>query len=377
MPQLELRNIRKAFSDSVVPVKDLSLTVQEGEFLTLLGPSGCGKSTTLRIIAGLETPTQGDVIIGKQSVTPLKPGDRNIAMVFQSYALYPHMTVFDNIASPLKLQKKSDDEIHTKVTQVATSLNLEDLLKRKPGQLSGGQRQRIAIARVLLKDAPILVLDEATSALDSEVEAAIQESLYQLMEGKTVIAIAHRLSTIAQMDRLVIMDEGRIVEQGTHQALLDSGLEFDLLFGPAYKGIPIAVATSVALAARGVQVGVAFNRKEAKDHGEGGHLVGAAVTGRVVLIDDVLTSVKAIREAVGLISQTKAQIVGAAIALDRQENDGSGRTAVTALAQELQAPVISIATLEDLIVYLKQDAGFADTLERMRTYQQEHCQISG
>ena len=211
MPQLELRNIRKAFSDSVVPVKDLSLIVQEGEFLTLLGPSGCGKSTTLRIIAGLETPTDGDVVIGKQSVTQLKPGDRNIAMVFQSYALYPHMTVFDNIASPLRLQKQGEDEIRQKVTQVATSLNLEELLTRKPGQLSGGQRQRVALGRALVRNPDVFLLDEPLSNLDALLREQVRAELKQLFSSQKtpVVYVTHdQTEAMSLSSQVAVLNDG-------------------------------------------------------------------------------------------------------------------------------------------------------------------------
>ncbi|NKC00415.1 MAG: orotate phosphoribosyltransferase [Pseudomonadales bacterium] len=163
--------------------------------------------------------------------------------------------------------------------------------------------------------------------------------------------------------------------QAYAEAIITSGLEFDVLFGPAYKGIPIAVATSVALAEKGVEVGVAYNRKEAKDHGEGGWLVGADVVGRVLLIDDVLTSGKAIREAVALIEETDAKIVGAVIAMDRQEINLDGVTAVGALAEELKASVISIANMQDLIEYLGQDTAQTGLLGRMRSYQAEYCRL--
>lgn len=159
------------------------------------------------------------------------------------------------------------------------------------------------------------------------------------------------------------------------ETILSSGVEFDVLFGPAYKGIPIAVATSVALAERGRDVGVAYNRKEAKDHGEGGWLVGADVTGRVLLVDDVLTSGKAIREAVDLIAATGATIAGAVIAMDRQELTDQGVTAVSALAEELSANVISIANMQDLIEYLNGESDQAGLLGRMRAYQAEFCAI--
>lgn len=159
------------------------------------------------------------------------------------------------------------------------------------------------------------------------------------------------------------------------EAIISSGIEFDVLFGPAYKGIPIAVATSVALAERGVDVGVAYNRKEAKDHGEGGWLVGADVQGRVLLVDDVLTSGKAIREAVDLIATTDATIAGAVIAMDRQELTEQGVTAVSALADELSANVISIANMQDLIEYLDGDRDQDGLLDRMCAYQAEFCAI--
>ena len=159
------------------------------------------------------------------------------------------------------------------------------------------------------------------------------------------------------------------------QTIIDAGLEFDVLFGPAYKGIPIAVATATALAAQGVHVSVAYNRKEAKDHGEGGQLVGAEVSGRVLLVDDVLTSGKAIRQSVDLIAQTDAKIVGTVIALDRAELVAGEVTAVEALAKDLQAPIVSIASVADIIERLA-DATDSTLQQRMVDYQQQYCRIS-
>ena len=140
MAKLELINLNKTYTPKVIPVKDISIDVDEGEFLTLLGPSGCGKSTLLRLIAGLEPPTRGKVIINGRDVSRVGPGKRNIAMVFQSYALYPHMTVYDNIAAGLRLRKMPSDEIRRRVEDVSRKLGLENLIDRKPGQMSGGQR---------------------------------------------------------------------------------------------------------------------------------------------------------------------------------------------------------------------------------------------
>ncbi|MEC8348414.1 MAG: orotate phosphoribosyltransferase [Pseudomonadota bacterium] len=159
------------------------------------------------------------------------------------------------------------------------------------------------------------------------------------------------------------------------QTIVDAGLEFDVLFGPAYKGIPIAVATATALAAQDVDVSVAYNRKEAKDHGEGGQLVGAEVTGRVLLVDDVLTSGKAIRQSVDLIAQTDAEIVGTVIALDRAELVAGEVTAVEALANDLQAPIVSIASVADIIERLA-DAADLTLQQRMLDYQQQYCRMS-
>jgi multiple sugar transport system ATP-binding protein len=167
MATLNLKNLTKAYSRKVVPVKDLSLTVEDNEFLTLVGPSGCGKSTILRLIAGLDQATQGRVTIGGQDVTPLAPGDRNIAMVFQSYALYPHMTVYENMASGLKLRDMGAGEIQKRIQDASKVLGLDHLGDRRPSQLSGGQRQRVALGRALVREPDVFLLDEPLSNLDA------------------------------------------------------------------------------------------------------------------------------------------------------------------------------------------------------------------
>lgn len=193
MAKLELKNLRKQFAANVIPVKDITLDVEDGEFLTLLGPSGCGKSTLLRLIAGLDEPTQGQVILGGKSLNSMPPGDRNMAMVFQSYALYPHMTVAENIATSLKLRKVPKDEIKRRVTTVADKLGLEHLLERKPGKLSGGQRQRVALARSLVRDPEVFLLDEPLSNLDALLREQVRAELKQLFESqnKPVVYVTH------------------------------------------------------------------------------------------------------------------------------------------------------------------------------------------
>lgn len=193
MAKLQLQNLRREYGNEVIPVKDISLEVEDGEFLTLLGPSGCGKSTLLRLIAGLEQPTRGKVMIGDRNVNKIPPGDRNVAMVFQSYALYPHMSVAENIGSSLKLRKIPAEEIKQRVHNTAHTLGLEHLLERKPGKLSGGQRQRVALARALVRDPDVFLLDEPLSNLDALLREQVRAELKQLFkeQNKPVVYVTH------------------------------------------------------------------------------------------------------------------------------------------------------------------------------------------
>lgn len=231
MATVSLKNVKKIYDNKVTAVHDFNLEIADKEFIVLVGPSGCGKSTTLRMIAGLEDISEGDLVIGGKRMNDVEPKDRDIAMVFQSYALYPHMTVYENMAFALKLRKVPKEEIDKKVREAAEILDITQYLDRKPKALSGGQRQRVAIARAILADAPILVLDEATSALDSESEAAVQDALRTLMRGRTSIVVAHRLSTVASLDRIIVLRDGVVVEDGTHEELLAREGEYAALWG--------------------------------------------------------------------------------------------------------------------------------------------------
>ncbi len=193
MAKLQLENLQKQYNSQTIPVKDVSLQVNDGEFLTLLGPSGCGKSTLLRLIAGLESISKGNVMIGGKNVNGVSPGDRNIAMVFQSYALYPHMSVEKNIGTSLKLKGIPSREIKVRVGEVAVKLQLESLLHRKPGQLSGGQRQRVALARALVRDPDVFLLDEPLSNLDALLRENVRGELKQLFkyQNKPVVYVTH------------------------------------------------------------------------------------------------------------------------------------------------------------------------------------------
>ena len=178
MASLSLRGIYKIYPGDVCAVKDFNLEIADKEFIVFVGPSGCGKSTTLRMIAGLETISKGELYIGDKLVNDVEPKNRDIAMVFQSYALYPHMSVFDNMAFALKLRKVPKAEIEKKVTEAARALEIEHLLDRKPKALSGGQRQRVALGRAIVRDAKVFLMDEPLSNLDAKLRVIINSILY-------------------------------------------------------------------------------------------------------------------------------------------------------------------------------------------------------
>ena len=213
MAKLELQNLQKKYRANVIPVQDISLEVEDGEFLTLLGPSGCGKSTLLRLIAGLETPTKGKVIIGGKNVNQSAPGDRNMAMVFQSYALYPHMSAAENISTALKLRKMPQAEIQRRVGEAANKLELTSLLDRKPGQMSGGQRQRVALARALVRDPEVFLLDEPLSNLDALLREQVRAQMKQLFkdQNKPVVYVTHdQTEAMTLSTKVAVLNKGLI-----------------------------------------------------------------------------------------------------------------------------------------------------------------------
>jgi multiple sugar transport system ATP-binding protein len=218
MAVIESRNLTKFFG-GVKAVNGISLSINEGELMVILGPSGCGKTTLLRMIAGLEQPTEGDILIDGQAVTDLPPRARSIAMVFQSYALYPHMTVFNNIAFPLKaIGGISRKEMEEKVDWAASTLNIQHLLKRKPRQLSGGERQRVALSRALAKEPGVLLLDEPLSNLDAKLRASARDELqrFQRRLGITTIFVTHdQIEALGMGDRVVIISDGKVMQVGT------------------------------------------------------------------------------------------------------------------------------------------------------------------
>jgi len=212
-----LENISKQFG-KVVAVKDFSLEILSGEFLVLLGPSGSGKTTVLRMIAGLQIQDSGDIYIGDTLVNDLEPKDRNLTMVFQNYALYPHMIVFDNIAFPLKVRKVQKDEIQRRVAQVASALRIGDLMDRKPREISGGEAQRVALGRTIIGDSQIFLMDEPLSNLDAKLRIQMRAELQLLHRKlkKTTIYVTHdqvEAMTIGQ--KIAIMDKGELQQVGT------------------------------------------------------------------------------------------------------------------------------------------------------------------
>ncbi|MDA8137628.1 MAG: ABC transporter ATP-binding protein [Desulfobacteraceae bacterium] len=216
MAQVEIRKLSKQFGE-VQAVHEVELQAREGEFLVLLGPSGCGKTTLLRMIAGIEAPTSGDILIGGRTVTHVPPRARDIAMVFQSYALYPHMTVFKNIAFPLRTRGVEKNAIQEKVEWAAKMFSIEKLLKRKPRELSGGERQRVALARAMVRQPKVFLLDEPLSNLDAKLRTAAREELRQFQRniGITTIYVTHdQVEAMGLGDRIVVMNKGTIRQVG-------------------------------------------------------------------------------------------------------------------------------------------------------------------
>ncbi|MGG4384762.1 ABC transporter ATP-binding protein [Priestia megaterium] len=218
MAELRLEHIYKMYDKDVTAVKDFNLHIQDKEFIVFVGPSGCGKSTTLRMVAGLEEISKGDFYIDSKRVNDVAPKDRDIAMVFQNYALYPHMSVYDNMAFGLKLRKLPKDEIERRVKDAARILGLEQYLERKPKALSGGQRQRVALGRAIVRDAKVFLMDEPLSNLDAKLRVQMRSEIAKLHQrlGTTTIYVTHdQTEAMTMASRLVVMKDGIIQQVGT------------------------------------------------------------------------------------------------------------------------------------------------------------------
>ena len=224
MATLELKNINKVYDNGVQAVFDFNLNIEDKEFIVFVGPSGCGKSTTLRMIAGLEEITDGELYIDGELMNDVAPKDRNIAMVFQSYALYPHMTVYNNMAFGLQLRKVPKEEIKQKVTETAQILGLTPYLDRKPKALSGGQRQRVALGRAIVRNAKVFLMDEPLSNLDAKLRVTMRTEIIKLHEriGSTTIYVTHdQIEAMTMASRIVVMKDGYIQQVGAPKDIYD------------------------------------------------------------------------------------------------------------------------------------------------------------
>lgn len=223
MAEVIFKNVYKTFGKTTA-VNDFSLNIEDGEFIVLVGPSGCGKSTTLRLIAGLEVISSGEMIIGDRLVNDIHPRDRDIAMVFQNYALYPQMTVYDNMSFSLKMRKVPKAEIDRTIKKTADLLRIDQLLDRKPGQLSGGQRQRVALGRAIVRDPQVFLFDEPLSNLDAKLRIAMRAELVELHQRlkTTIIYVTHdQLEAMTMGNRIVVMKDGLIQQVDTPDTVYD------------------------------------------------------------------------------------------------------------------------------------------------------------
>ncbi len=238
MAEIELKSLTKIFSGDVVALDDVSLRIEDGEFIALVGPSGCGKSTLLRALAGLEDVTSGEISIGGRDVTDLAPRHRDIAMVFQSYALYPHMTVRQNLGYGLKVRRMPKAEIRRRVDEIAILLGLDELLERKPAQLSGGQRQRVAMGRAIVRQPQAFLMDEPLSNLDAKLRVGMRASLAQLHQqlGVTTVYVTHdQVEAMTLGQRVAVMKDGHILQVDTPQRLYEQPRD---LFVAGFIGSP-------------------------------------------------------------------------------------------------------------------------------------------
>src|SRR6478735_5508379 len=225
MAAIDMKNIVKKYGDGFAAVNDVSIDVKDGEFMILVGPSGCGKSTLLRMIVGLEDITEGEMMIGDRLVNDLAPRDRNLSMVFQNYALYPHLSVYENIAFPLRLAKASDAEVDKKVREAAKTLELEEHLERKPGNLSGGQRQRVAMGRAIVRQADAFLFDEPLSNLDAKLRGQMRTEIARLQKrlGITTVYVTHdQTEAMTLGHRVAVLKRGLLQQLATPRELYEN-----------------------------------------------------------------------------------------------------------------------------------------------------------
>ena len=264
MASLSLKHIYKKYPGGVTAVSDFCLEIKDKEFLILVGPSGCGKSTTLRMIAGLEEISEGELFIGDKLMNDVAPKDRDIAMVFQNYALYPHMSVFDNMAFGLKLRKTPKEEIKRRVEEAARILDITHLLDRKPKALSGGQKQRVALGRAIVRNPKVFLLDEPLSNLDAKLRAAMRTELTKIHQrvGTTFVYVTHdQVEAMTMATRIVVMKDGLIQQVDTPQNLYDYPVN---LFVAGFIGTPQMNFINSVLEKKGEDLYVTFGSNSLK-----------------------------------------------------------------------------------------------------------------
>ncbi|HBT66046.1 MAG TPA: sugar ABC transporter ATP-binding protein [Ruminococcaceae bacterium] len=263
MANVVLEDVTKKYGN-IIAVNDANLQIQDKEFVVFVGPSGCGKSTTLRMIAGLEDVTEGNIIIDDMDVTDLPPKDRDIAMVFQNYALYPHMNVYNNMAFGLKLRKFPKDDIDKRVKQAAAMLGIEQLLDRKPKQLSGGQRQRVALGRAIVREPKVFLMDEPLSNLDAKLRVQMRSELGKLhhrMQTTTIYVTHDQTEAMTMADRIVVMKDGLIQQVDSPQTLYDLPVN---MFVAGFIGSPQMNFIDSVLLKKGDDLFVEFGSEDTK-----------------------------------------------------------------------------------------------------------------
>ena len=341
MGNIVLNEIDKVYDNGFHAVHKLSLDVADGEFLVLVGPSGCGKSTALRMIAGLESITSGELRIGGKVVNDLEPKDRDIAMVFQSYALYPHLTVRDNIAFALKLKKMPKDEINERVDKAAKILELTENLDRKPGQLSGGQRQRVAMGRAIVRQPQAFLMDEPLSNLDAKLRVQMRAEVSKLQHtlNVTTVYVTHdQIEAMTMGDRVAVLSRGVLQQVGTPQDLYDHP---DNLFVGAFIGSPQMNLLEATVSSNGGGTTLEVRQQHAHRAGVGagdGARRSPATTGRRVAVGirpehmtvgvdgapDTISGVVDVREGLG--SEVILHVTTDAVGVDTSAAENTAAT---------------------------------------------------
>ena len=363
MPNILLKGIDKVYDNGFRAVTDLNLDIADGEFLVLVGPSGCGKSTALRMIAGLESISGGDMHIGDTRVNDLEPKDRDIAMVFQSYALYPHLTVRDNIAFAMKLKRMPEDEINSRVSEAARILELTELLDKRPGRLSGGQRQRVAMGRAIVRQPKAFLMDEPLSNLDAKLRVQMRAEIARLQKrlGITTVYVTHdQIEAMTMGDRVAVMSRGVLQQVDTPQNLYDHPVNLFVAtfigspqmntFRAAYSNGSITIGSQAIRVPESVAVRhPALASHEGRDIVVGirpEHLSDAAITGDGS--GSILTGTVEIREGLG--SEVLLHVLTDGLSVDSGQEDSEAGKNVIAVAKVAPNTALRVGDTARLVI---------------------------